>query len=63
MSTGTRSERAQRVIEICQERNLTIVPYGKAVWISGPGVDVIAVDLSFISPKDLDPRVGPNFVQ
>lgn len=52
---GNKSERAQRVIKICQERNLTIAPFGKAVWVSGRGVDVIAVDLQSINVQDLDP--------
>lgn len=42
---------------------LELIPFGKAWWIKGNGVDMIVADLGLIAAKDLMPWHGANFVQ
>ena len=53
-----REAQARAMIE---KAGLELIPYGKAWWIKGYGVDLIVADLAYAAPKDLEPRVGPNY--
>lgn len=44
--------------KLCQERKLTIRPYGRAWWIVGNNVSLIVSDLAWINERDLEPVIS-----
>ena len=47
--------RALLIQELIAARRLTMVQSGKAIRITGPGVDITTCDLQNLSPSDLTP--------
>lgn len=43
----------QRARQLCSERRLAVLPYGRAWWILGEGVSIVVADLAGIQPGDL----------
>lgn len=39
-----------------KRRGLTLERWGRAWWIRGPGIDVLAAEIAFFEPSDLNPH-------
>lgn len=53
-----KQERVENIKKLIDERGLTIVPRGKAFWVTGIGVDLLVASLAVINPHELKPYRG-----
>lgn len=55
MTTEKLEALRQRTRQLCEERRLKILPYGRAWWILGHGVSFVVAELAGLGPSDLRP--------
>lgn len=48
------NNRELHILQICRLRGIAIVPFGRAVWLRGKGVDIKAASLDMITERELN---------
>lgn len=51
----TQQQHEAKILRAIEARGLRLERVGRAVRITGPGVRIVAADLSFVQPRDLKP--------